>query len=449
MATPTSNSVSVTNINPLLTGTGRFVADGEKWGGGLGLGVTLTYSFPTANAFHVTPYGDYTTAGEWTKYNVLSAGEQAGVRAGLDTWAAVANITFVETADDSQTVGELRFAYTSFDNAGEAAHAYLPSNDPSAGDVWFSFDNFNPANAATISKGSDDFETIIHEMGHTLGLKHTFTAPNATPLSQDSYFWSIMSYSAKAGSSDGTASFYPTTPMYYDLVAIQALYGRNLSHNAGDTTYRFAGGQHYFQTIDDAGGHDRIVYAGHINSTIDLREAKFSTLSAPIVFSDNSSTRASVAIGPNSVIEDATGGTGNDKITGNGADNRLDGRAGNDALYGGAGNDTLVGGAGRDAFFFNAGLSETANVDRIAGFQHGVDSIHLSHAVFSHIARGALAGAVFAIGGGSHDGNDHVIYDKAHGTLSFDADGAGGAAAFEFATVNPGTNLTAADFIIY
>ena len=36
MATPTSNFLGVTDINPALLGVGRYVGHGEKWGGGLG-----------------------------------------------------------------------------------------------------------------------------------------------------------------------------------------------------------------------------------------------------------------------------------------------------------------------------------------------------------------------------------------------------------------------------
>ena len=43
------------------------------------------------------------------------------------------------------------------------------------------------------------------------------------------------------------------------------------------------------------------------------------------------------------LIENATGGSGNDTITGNSADNCLIGNAGADTLNGGTGSDTLYG----------------------------------------------------------------------------------------------------------
>ena len=49
-----------------------------------------------------------------------------------------------------------------------------------------------------------------------------------------------------------------------------------------------------------------------------------------------------------SLIENATGGSGNDVIKGNAANNVLNGNAGNDQLFGYDGNDTLNGGDGAD-----------------------------------------------------------------------------------------------------
>jgi Ca2+-binding RTX toxin-like protein len=448
MASPTANFVATSVVNPFNTGGGKYTIAGDKWGGGLGQGVTLTYSFPGATAYHTSFYGQYADIGEWHGKTALTAGEQAASRAGLAAWSAVANIKFVEVADNATTVGELRFAKTSYDTAGEYAHAYLPANDTSAGDVWFSTANWNTVRASAIPAGTDDFHTIIHELGHALGLKHSFDGANAIPTSLDNYFYSVMSYSARTLNDSGTASFLPTTPMYYDLLGIQALYGRNISHNATNTVYTFVEGHNYFQTIDDAGGLDTIVYQGTLGSTINLTQGSFSSLSAPITF-DSGSTRATVAIGPNTIIENATGGSGADILIGNTSSNVLNGCAGNDRLYGGGGNDTLIGGAGNDTFYFNAALSAVTNHDTISGFYAPQDQIYLARAVFTHLTAGALNAACFWTGAAAHDANDYIVYDKAHGTLSYDSNGnaAGGSVVFAHVAVN--TALTAADIVIY
>ena len=377
MATPTSNSVPVTYIDPAATGFGRYVADGEKWGGGLGTGVTLTYSFPRDpnSGWHSTGYGE----GEWGDWLSISDGERAAVRKALATWSSVANLGFTEVSDNNSTVGELRFAYTKVISPEAAAHAYLPSSSPEAGDVWFSWDNFNPSGLANIAVGSDDFQTILHEIGHALGFKHSFESPNAIPAAQDNYFFTIMSYTASPWTDSNYATFFPTTPMYYDLVAIQALYGRNPSHNAGNTTYTFNGANTYFQTIDDAGGIDKIVYNGTAGCVINLTIGNFSSLGRSIDFGGGHSSRNTVCIGPNSYIESAVGGAGSDALNGNpqantlagqGGNGTLKGNAGNDILNGGPGKDTLGGGAGLDIFVFNAALSQASNVDHIIDFDH-------------------------------------------------------------------------------
>jgi serralysin len=457
VATPTKNFVPATMINPLSAGAGRYEIAGYKWGGGLGTSVTLTYSFPGLNASHISPYGYYTSNDEWQGFSPLSAADQAGARAALAAWSSVANVHFVEVADTATSAGEIRFGKSSTLSSGEAAHAYYPANDPSAGDVWLNSANWNQSNASSILPGSYDFATLVHELGHSLGLKHTFEAPNAIPTSYDNYFYSVMSYSARTSGDSGWSSFNPTTPMYYDLVAIQALYGRNVSHNSGDTVYTFVEGKTYFQTIDDAGGTDTIVYQGTTGSTIDLTPGHFSSVSAPIYF-DTGSTRATVAIGPNTLIENATGGSGADTLLGNSLANTLTGGDGNDKLYGyggndrlfgGAGNDYLVGGAGQDAFYFNTALSATTNKDTIADFNPVDDKIYLAHLIFTHLAMGILNAANFWIGAAAHDSNDYIVYDKTHGTLAYDSNGNAFGGSVVFATVTANTGLTTADIIIY
>jgi serralysin len=361
VATPTTNFVPTTAIDPLATGAGAYLVAGQKWGGGLGSGVTLTYSFPTGAAHFEVDFLGNPISPEWNSWLPLSTGEQAAVRHALSVWAGSAAIKFVEVADNSTTVGELRFTYT-VGAPDRAAHAYLPSNDPSAGDVWFDWYNFNPNGNPAIPRGTYDYLTILHEVGHALGLKHSFRAPNDIPDRLDNYFYTIMSYTASPWSrnDDNLATFYPTTPMYYDLVAIQALYGRNLTVNAGDNTYAFNDGTRYWQAINDAGGHDAIIYNGVESSSINLNPGRFSAVSETIFFT-SASSRATVTIGPGVVIEDARGGSGHDSLVGNGIANILRGGAGNDTLSGQTGNDALYGELGNDSLI--GGL----DADRLSG----------------------------------------------------------------------------------
>jgi Ca2+-binding RTX toxin-like protein len=89
-------------------------------------------------------------------------------------------------------------------------------------------------------------------------------------------------------------------------------------------------------------------------------------------------------------------------------------------------------------------------VDVISGFSVKDDTIRLENAIFKKLGTksGTLNKAYFAISSAAKDGNDFIVYNKAKGVLSYDADGSRGGAAIEFAKVKPGTALTHADFFV-
>lgn len=476
MASPDFNDVPYTEFDPLLTGSAMYTLAGFKWGEGAGKGVTLTYSFPGAGAAHADPYGFYepTEPIEWQGFSPFSAAEQTGARMALAAWAGVANIKFVEVQETQDIVGELRFAKSTSLPANEAAHAYYPGFDPSAGDLWFQTTIWNTMQEAT-KPGSFDFHVLMHELGHALGLKHSFEGPTAIPTAKDNMFYSVMSYSARVSGDNGWAPLLPTTPMYYDILAMQYAYGRNMSHNAGNTTYTFIEGRSYFQTIDDASGTDTIVYQGGKASTITLNPGQFSTLSEAIIF-DSGETRATVTIGPNTMIENATGGWGSDTLTGNTAANALNGGGGNDKLYGmsgndaltggagndtlsggdgndklygGAGNDILSGGAGADGFYFNAPVFGTVNRDTVSGFSSVDDTLYLSRAIFTKLAAGTLSYTNIRHGTAAADANDYIVYDKARGLLTYDSNGSVAGASIVIAQFAANTTLSSADIVAY
>jgi len=177
--------------------------------------------------------------------------------------------------------------------------------------------------------------------------------------------------------------------------------------------------------------------------------------------------QSSVSLSLTSFVEQLTltgsasiNGTGNaldNVINGNNGANNLGGLSGNDtlrggagadALHGGTGNDTLDGGANADGFYFETALDAATNVDTILGYVAADDTIFLDNAVFTGLADGALAAGAFNSGTAATEADDRIIYNAATGALLFDADGAGGAAAVQFATVTAGLVMTASEFTV-
>jgi serralysin len=265
----------------------------------------------------------------------------------------VADLQFVEVVDNTSTVGDLRFAFSGGDTADEAqAWAYLPGPYAAGGDVWFS-NSSTSYSSGVWSLGSYEYLTVIHEVGHTLGLKHPFDDTPAKnggitlPKSLDAGSYTVMSYSAFNGDNYTYFNYDPTTPMVLDIAAMQYIYGANTTYNNGDNVYAFNGADFYNETIWDAGGTDTIVYASTVGGLIDLRQgaAYGSRVGQDIEIWRGSKLLGAVNnvwIANGAVIENATGGSGNDRIFGNEANNLLDGAEGSDVIAGGAGDDVYT-----------------------------------------------------------------------------------------------------------
>jgi Ca2+-binding RTX toxin-like protein len=141
-----------------------------------------------------------------------------------------------------------------------------------------------------------------------------------------------------------------------------------------------------------------------------------------------------------------TGNDGINFIVGNNGANIINGGGNNDRLSGGGGNDTLTGGSGSDGFFFDTALNGATNVDIITDFSVAeVDVILLDDAIFTGLA-GTAGNSItlqeFRIGTAAQDADDHIIYNNVTGALLYDADGIGGTAAVQFATLSSGLALT-------
>jgi Ca2+-binding RTX toxin-like protein len=157
-----------------------------------------------------------------------------------------------------------------------------------------------------------------------------------------------------------------------------------------------------------------------------------------------------------SAADSLVAGVGDDSLSGGAGIDTLSGGAGNDTLAGGAGDDSLIGGLGSDSFRFDTDL-KTAGIDTIADFVTGTDKIVLSAAVFLKFTSAvSLTSANLVVGTGATakptQSTTYLIFDKATGALSYDADGSGTAAVpVQFAKITlVGTTSTPAfsDFMI-
>jgi hypothetical protein len=215
-----------------------------KWGGAVGTGATITYSFPTAGSVWEGGYG---SGEENSGLGLFDLAEQAATRTALAAWSRVANITFVEVPDTASSVGDIRFARSSALGRDVAGVGYAPDLDAQGGDVWLASD-YLLGNALSTPAGQ---QLLLHEIGHALGLKHPFEGPSPLPIAEDNYNYTVMSYTA-AGPS------FPTTPQPDDVLAITYLYGAKGSLNAGVPGNYFLDGSDGNDILSGLTGRDTI-----------------------------------------------------------------------------------------------------------------------------------------------------------------------------------------------
>lgn len=273
----------------------------------------ITYTFlttPTTTGLYNNPNYDQYGITENFGYSPMSEAEKAVARQGIQLWDDLIPQSFVE----KRGVGaDIVFANTTTGPA--QAWAYYPGNGARiSSDVWTADPSANWTNQ-WLGYGGYGRTTLVHEIGHTLGLSHPgdynfgddndgdgqpdpITYEGDAFYAQDTMQYTIMSYfrDQKSGGQAINVSLgilnYAQTPLLHDILAIQSKYGADPTTRAGDTVYfanSTAGNAVYdlaknpfpYLSVYDAGGEDTFDFStANTGVFIDLRPGAFSSATA-------------------------------------------------------------------------------------------------------------------------------------------------------------------------
>lgn len=352
---------------------------------------SLTYSF---NKSIPSDYNESIQTNGWQAFNST---EEQIAKDGLNAVQDFTQLSFSQAS----TSGDLRFNKVT--TSGSNGFAYYPSDAVAiGGDVFIANAYMKDSNSN--AKGSYGYYTILHEIGHALGLKHSFEEGTTLASSMENHVYTLMSYtegrnlrvnftitSDNKSSASYTYTAEPTSYSLYDVAALQAMYGANMNTRTGNNTYTLSRANYEYKVIWDAGGNDTIdVSNATYASTIDLRPNSFSTVDyysltqqkadtlawykandfnvssswIDAVYNDTKTAKElytgenNLAIAKGAIIENVITGAGNDTVHDNQVNNIITTGAGNDTiqLYEG-GYDTVIGGLGTDT----VQLNETAS----------------------------------------------------------------------------------------
>ncbi len=402
---------TVTNFTALLSGS--------YWNGieVTGKPVFITYSFPT-----VAPSWQESVMGStaFATFQAFNAAAQDAAKQAMAAWAGVSGVTFLEVAPGEGQITFSMYDFASSPYPGAGGIGEYPfgdwDGDPNHPGAFGSFPYFTDDsdsrfdsrisgdtmfNSAYATGGVPAFGTLLHEIGHALGLKHPDETVNSVttvhdqtlPASQNNENYTIMS---EVGSSNVLHQ--------YDIAAIRHIYGSappDPSHWSWNAAT---------ETLTQDGGTGPDVMRGISTSDV------------------------------------MTGEANSDKLFGLGGNDVLDGGAGNDKLWGGTGDDILIGGAGADTLTGGDG-SDTASYASATGLvvvDLSVTGAQNTHAGGTDTLSGIenLVGSAFSDTLTGDGGANRLTGGAGHDTLT----GGGGADTFVF-TQLADSPFTARDLI--
>ena len=307
----------------------------------------IEYSFPV-----VQPSYEQPGVIGWQTANAVV---QTAGREIFDRLEAYLNVSFIEVTDPL----DMNVIAIGVSNQTEAVgFAYFPNPDFEVGMDVFISDDYVAPRFVRSEVTNLDYEIMLHEIYHAIGLKHPFHAheqnSNVLASREDSNTYTVMSYNLDSSAFSGDARVL-------DLMALTELYGVDPSYNSGNDTYSFSNSSGVF--IIDGGGRDTITYEGTQNAFIDLRSDGHSYLGVKSAYI---TAAKQLTISSGSSIEDAATGSGNDTIIGNALNNTLSSGGGDDRIFAGEGIDVIIPGSGSNVIDLSEDIQVSDTLEIIA-----------------------------------------------------------------------------------
>jgi hypothetical protein len=182
---------------------------------------TLTYTFSVAsgNEDAASAQANFTGSAQ-----AFSASQQDATRTALAYITKLTGIQFAETSDGNaaqihladvnliaSNVTGLCSWHSSYGYSGTQLNSYDADAYVYLDNVEWGYQNAN------LAPGGDGYQTLLHELGHSLGLKHPFEDSITLPASQDNTSNTLMSYTDVGGPY--------TSYRQDDIAALMWLYG--------------------------------------------------------------------------------------------------------------------------------------------------------------------------------------------------------------------------------
>lgn len=386
---PAALTVPVSYIDKIkrtgVNATDSLLAGGSRWfhdAGGDG-------STPSAVARHTLSYSFLTSAtglsgNDANGFQALDDTQKQRVRDALAYYASVIDVTFTEV----DSGGDIQYGANT--QASSAGYAYYPGS-LAGGSTRVMLAANQSSFTGSWANGSYEWEVVLHETGHALGLKHpgAYNAGGGTtpgpylPVATDNRSNTLMSYYnagnmkrvlALGGGKFSSQIVNPDSLQNLDIRALQYLYGESNTNDVA--TYSFQPDEIFSRTIWNENAGSAIDLSNQTkNNVLDLRAGHKSSIAVRDPYADTGMTAATYAtqtalkaalgvptytgagnltIATGSHFTVATGGSGNDRFIANNEGDTIAGGDGNDGFFWTGGDLSVDGGNGTDTLFVKA-----------------------------------------------------------------------------------------------